>query len=335
MFLVAPPFRAAGAGLKPSAHIFINNSEEYSVVNQAGFANKLSGWVSSAVLAATLLAGWSARPLLLPGQQKTPPVAWKSGTDHNAEALFRVNCAGCHGLDARGGGQGPDLTSGRVARGNEAVLMRTILKGVPGTAMPANDLTESETRTVIAYIRSLGAGAHTPVTGDREKGKALFLGKGNCSSCHMVNGQGGRLGPDLSDVGASRSVEYLTESIREPSKELSQGLEQLFSQFTSPAVYDTVTVETRDGQSFIGVAKDEDNFSIQLLGVDQELHLFMKKDLKQVTHEHKSLMPPYDEQAISKAELQDLLAYLQSLHPIQARAGESKKGPQSDGPNKY
>jgi cytochrome c oxidase cbb3-type subunit 3 len=305
------------------------------VVNKAGFANKLSSWVSGAVLSASLIVGWSARPVLLPGQQKTPPVAWKSGPDHNAEALFRVNCAGCHGLDARGGGQGPDLTSGRVARGSEAVLMRTILKGVPGTAMPANDLTESETRMVIAYIRSLGAGAHTPVTGDREKGKALFLGKGSCSSCHMVNGQGGRLGPDLSDVGASRSVDYLTESIREPSKELSQGLEQLFSQFTSPAVYDTVTVETRDGQSFIGVAKDEDNFSIQLLDTNEELHLFLKKDLKQVAHERKSLMPPYDEQTISKAELQDLLAYLQSLQLRQARGPGPHKGPQPAGPTKY
>jgi putative heme-binding domain-containing protein len=281
--------------------------------------------------------GWSVRPAPVHGQEKKParPAA-PTESDRSGEALFRVNCADCHGLDGRGGGHGPDLTSRRTVQGaSAAVLMRTIIKGVPGTAMPANDLSESETRLVIAYIRTLTAGVHVPVTGDREKGKALFFGKGNCTNCHMINGQGGRLGPDLSDVGASRSIAYLTESVREPSKELVEGLEQLYSQFTSPAIYDTVTVETRDGRSFVGVAKDEDNFSIQLMDTNEDLHMFLKKDLKQVTHERKSLMPAYDEQAISKAELQDLLAYLQSLRLNQAWAGESKKGPQAAGPNKY
>ena len=83
------------------------------------------------------------------------------------------------------------------------------------------------------------------------------------------------------------------------------------------------------------MAKDEDNFSIQLLDTSEELHLFLKKDLKQVTHERKSLMPPFDEQAISKAELQDLLAYLQSLQLSQARALGPHQRPQPKGPTKY
>jgi putative heme-binding domain-containing protein len=305
------------------------------VANKARYKSIRRGWVFSATLATLLLMGWSVRPPPARGQQKTKPVA-ATESDRSGESLFRVNCADCHGMDGRGGGHGPDLTSRRAIQGaNETALIRTITKGIPGTAMPANDLSESETRSVIAYIRSLAAGVHAPVTGDREKGKALFLGKGNCSSCHMINGQGGRLGPDLSDVGASRSIAYLTESIREPSQELSQGLEQLYSQFTSPAIYDTVTVETRDGRRFVGVAKNEDNFSIQLLDVNEEIHLFMKKDLKQVTHERKSLMPPYDEQAISKTELQDLLAYLESLHSSLVRAAVPAKGPKTEGPTKY
>ena len=290
-----------------------------------------------------LLLGWTVRPAAA-GQEGKKPVATAESA-HAGEALFRVNCADCHGIDGRGGGHGPDPTARRAIKGaSDAVLARTIAKGIPGTAMPANDLSESETRLVIAYLRQLTAGTSAPVLGNRENGKALFFGKGNCTSCHMINGQGGRLGPDLSDVGGSRSIAYLTESIREPSRELVEGLEQLYSQFTSPALYDTVTVETRDGRSFVGVAKDEDNFSIQLLDVNEELHLFLKKDLKQVTHERKSLMPPYNEEAISQAELQDLLAYLQSLNLNQAwaeaapegpRAGASKKSPQAPGPNKY
>jgi putative heme-binding domain-containing protein len=217
---------------------------------------------------------------------------------------------------------------------SDAALIRTITKGVPGTAMPANDLSERETRIVIAYIRALTAGVHIQVTGDRDKGKAIFYGKGNCTSCHMVSGQGGRLGPDLSGVGASRSIQYLVDSIREPNKELTEGMGQLNSQFESPIIYETVTVVTQDGRRIVGVPRNEDNFSLQLLDVNEELHLFLKKDLKEVIHERKSLMPPYDESAMSKTELQDLLAFLKSLHPSNLRPGEQPRKALIHPPNK-
>ena len=44
--------------------------------------------------------------------------------------------------------------------------------------------------------------AQLVVAGDRDLGKQLFFGKGRCSGCHMIRGQGGLLGPDLSNVGA-------------------------------------------------------------------------------------------------------------------------------------
>ncbi len=294
------------------------------------------GWVFIALVAMGLIIAWNARSAGVPGQEKPKAtVAAKPAANRGGEALFRVNCADCHGLDARGGSQGPDLTASRAMHGeSDAALIRTITKGVPGTAMPANDLTEPETRLVIAYVRALAAGVHVEITGDREKGKTIFYGKGNCTSCHMVNGQGGRLGPDLSGVGASRSIQYLIDSIREPSKELTEGMGQLNSQFESPAIYETVTVVTQDGKRIIGVPRNEDNFSIQLLDTSEELHLFLKKDLKEVIHERKSLMPPYDENTISKAELQDLLAFLQTLHPTKALTGEPPKKALTKAPNK-
>jgi putative heme-binding domain-containing protein len=114
-------------------------------------------------------------------------------------------------------------------------------------------------------------------------------------------------------VGEARSVPYLIDSIREPSKELSSGMLDPNNHYGLPLVYDTVTVVTAGGEKIVGVAKNEDAFSIQLLDTSQRLQLFLKKDLKEVTHERKSLMPAYTEQMLKPADLQDLVAYLESL----------------------
>jgi putative heme-binding domain-containing protein len=129
----------------------------------------------------------------------------------------------------------------------------------------------------------------------------------------MVQGRGGVLGPDLSRVGEARSVSYLIDSIREPSKELSSGMLDPNNHYGLPLVYDTVTVVTAGGEKIVGVARNEDTFSIQLLDTNQRLQFFLKKDLKEVTHERKSLMPAYTEQMLKPADLQDLVAYLESL----------------------
>ena len=134
-----------------------------------------------------------------------------------------------------------------------------------------------------------------------------------CSNCHMVNGNGGLLGPDLSRVGASRSVSYLIDSIREPDKELSSGMLDPNNHYGLPLVYDTVTVVTASGRKITGIAKNEDTFSVQLLDTHQSLHFLLKKDVKEVTHERKSLMPPYSKECSRREQLQDLIAYLETL----------------------
>jgi quinoprotein glucose dehydrogenase len=129
----------------------------------------------------------------------------------------------------------------------------------------------------------------------------------------MVKGRGGVLGPDLSRVGAARSIKYLIESIREPDKELSDGMLDPNNHYGLALVYDTVTVTRKNGDKVIGVAKNEDTFTLQLLDTAQHLHLFQKSDVKDVVHERRSLMPAYPPQQLSDAQLQDLLAYLESL----------------------
>ena len=238
----------------------------------------------------------------------------KAAAIKEGASLFRAGCSPCHGLNARGGGRGPDLTSGRWTHGStDAAIFRTITQGVPGTEMPANGFEDSETWAIIAYIRSLAPPMHQNQTGDAKKGKQIFFGTVGCSGCHMVYGDGGVLGPDLSRVGAARSASYLIDSIREPDKDLSSGNIDPNNHYGLPLVYDAVTVVTSDGTKITGVAKNEDTYSLQLISTDQKLHLFLKKDLQQVSHERRSLMPPYSEDALDSKQLQDLVAYLQTL----------------------
>jgi putative heme-binding domain-containing protein len=228
-------------------------------------------------------------------------------------ALFRPNCSPCHGTKAAGGGRGPDLTSGRWTHGaTDHDIFRTITEGVPGTQMPANAMAEEEVRAIIAYLHSLAPPKQDVAVGDKIRGEEFFVSKG-CQVCHMVKGKGGLLGPDLSRVGASRSLAYLADSIREPDKDLSLGMIDPTSEFGPPPVLGTVTVVTANGERIVGVAKNEDSFSIQLMDRRQNLHLLLKKDLREVTHEQKSIMPAYSEDMINAEDLRNLLAYLASL----------------------
>jgi cytochrome c oxidase cbb3-type subunit 3 len=272
-------------------------------------------WIFAPIFAVILLGegAWGGPGAAQQSAAKNP-VAGNAAAIREGASLFRSNCSPCHGPNAQGGGRGPDLTSGRWVHGSsDAEIFATITHGVPGTEMPANTFEDSETWAIIAYVRSLAPAKSVTASGDRVKGEKIFTEKAGCSTCHMVQGRGGLLGPDLSRVGESRSAAYLIESIREPSRELSSGMLDPNNHYGLPLDYDTVTVVTAGGQKIVGVAKNEDTFSIQLLDTRQQLQFFMKKDLKEVTHERKSLMPAYSEQMLKPADLQDLVAYLESL----------------------
>ena len=131
--------------------------------------------------------------------------------------LFRQECVFCHGVSARGGMRGPDLTTGAWSHGgSDEELSATISRGVPGTAMPAHaHLKPEEIGQIVAYLRTLQQPV-TPSRGDATRGETLFFGGGCCGSCHLVKGRGGRVGPELTRVGSARSRAYLIESIREP-----------------------------------------------------------------------------------------------------------------------
>jgi cytochrome c oxidase cbb3-type subunit III len=170
-------------------------------------------------------------------------------------------------------------------------------------------MTAEELWEVITYIRSVEK--KTAVTGNATKGDALFHGAAGCATCHMVNGKGGRLGPELSSTGAARSVDSLVESVRNPSQRLAWGLIESTKEF--PQEYSSVNVETADGKKFSGVVLNEDNFTLQMMDMREQIHLFEKDQLKTCEISRESRMPAYDSKMLSDSELRDIIAYLVSL----------------------
>src|SRR6266481_771507 len=267
------------------------------------------------ILGALAVAHFIVAASLVRAQDKNP-LANDSNATKLGEFEFRANCAFCHGLGARGGGRGPDLTRAQKRHGNaDADLFRTINEGVPGTAMPQNGatqqgvgMTEEEIWQVISYIRSVQAKAPAQIPGNAAHGKELFYGSATCSTCHMIEGKGGRLGPDLSTTGSARSTDYLVESVRNPSRRLAQGISEAMKEFSQE--YETVTVVTAEGTKFMGVVLNEDHFTLQMMDTREQLHLFEKGKLRSLEKSRESLMPAYDQKMLSDKDLQDLIAYL-------------------------
>jgi putative heme-binding domain-containing protein len=235
------------------------------------------------------------------------------------EFQFRSNCAFCHGLGAKGGGRGPDLTRLQKRHGNaDADLFRTINDGVPGTAMPPNGatqqgvgMTEAEIWQVITYIRSVEVKAPARPLGDAAHGKQLYFGTAVCSTCHMIEGKGGRLGPDLTATGSARAPDYIIESVRQPSRRLAQGISEAMKEFSQE--YETVKVETRDGQKLSGVVLNEDSFTLQMMDTSEQLRLFDKSQLRSFVKSRESLMPAYNQKTLSDKDLDDIVAFLLSI----------------------
>src|SRR5262245_56156877 len=110
---------------------------------------------------------------------------------------FAAHCAACHGADGKGGERGPDIISTNSARRRTIEgLSEVIRKGIPAAGMPGFQLPDRELQELVAFVHFLSAPAmESSVPGNRAAGAAFFFGKGNCSSCHMIKGRGGLIGP--------------------------------------------------------------------------------------------------------------------------------------------
>jgi cytochrome c oxidase cbb3-type subunit 3 len=226
----------------------------------------------------------------------------------NGGAMFRTRCAGCHGPDARGD-RGPDLTGLWASGVSDDRIFEIVRKGVPGSEMPAADplrVPDREIWQVLAYVRTLAASTPPQASsGTPENGERIF--QKTCRTCHMINGSGGELGPDLSRIGSGRPRAALTKKIRAPSDNIRPG-------------YEPVTLVLRDGQRIRAVKKNEDEFSIQVMDMRQRVQGYPKANLTEVVADKQSVMPAYGPEQLSAGDLDDLVSYLSTLRgPDSAR----------------
>ena len=228
-------------------------------------------------------------------------------SDHSLKAApaagrstFNSSCAACHGLDGRGSDKAVNIsTSAGVQNLSDSQLASIISNGIPGTGMPAfHTLTEEQVRALVGYLRSLqGRVDGSTLPGDAKRGQEIFFAKGGCSSCHTVSGQGGFLGPDLTNYAATLSANIVRDEIvRSPR--------------VPPPGYRMALVTTAAGDRLEGLIRNEDNFSVQLQTRDGSFHLLKKAELQNFNYLKGSLMPANYRDRLTASELNDIVKYL-------------------------
>lgn len=181
--------------------------------------------------------------------------------------------------------------------------------------MPAfRALTADQVHALVAYLRSLqGKGEARTLPGDAKRGHEIFFGKGDCSSCHSIAGQGGFLGPDLTEYAATASPEGMRNEIVKSPRTPAHG-------------YRVAVVTTTNGERLEGVVRNDDNFSIQLQTNDGSFHLLKRADVQSCENRDGSLMPANYREKLSDRELDDLVNYLMKTpNPSKAATVAKKK----------
>jgi putative heme-binding domain-containing protein len=226
------------------------------------------------------------------------------------QQLFGSMCAGCHGLDARGGEHAPNIATAPDVQGmSDSELLDVIRNGIPAAGMPAfgSSLKGDQVEAVVSYLRILqGKTKLAVLAGKPDAGRALFFGKARCSECHMIAGKGGFIAADLSNYGSEHSAAAIRKAIVDPDANLDPRER-------------TATVVMRDGRKFSGIARNEDNFSVQLQTTDGTFRLFDKSKIASFEYRRRSLMPDGYASMLSARELNDLVSYL-------VKAAESEGG---------
>ncbi len=236
-----------------------------------------------------------------------PNVATKNPLEGNADAItagmgvYRVRCADCHGMDARGI-RGPDITQVWAKGRTDGALFSTVRNGVPSTEMPAHPaprMSDMDIWRILAYLKTMAAPAPagTP-RGNAGAGENLFVA--NCIGCHRVGDRGGNLGPNLSRIGVARARAAMARQIRGTVEDFRTG-------------YEPVTLTTPGGQEIRGVKKNEDLFSVQVMDTRERIQGYLREDMRSVNSEKKSAMPVFGSDKLSDEQLDDVLTYLETL----------------------
>jgi putative heme-binding domain-containing protein len=137
--------------------------------------------------------------------------------------------------------------------------------------------------------------------GDARRGATLFLDRrGSCSTCHTVDGRGGKIGPDLLGIADKMERTALVRAILEPSADILPG-------------YETTVVGLADGSSTTGLVKYSGSRELQIVAADGRLSRVRKTDIERQRVSRTSMMPDNLCAQWAPSEFVDLLAYLETL----------------------
>ena len=155
------------------------------------------------------------------------------------------------------------------------------------------------------------------VPGDPGRGRLLFRDEERtaCGRCHRAEGEGGVVGPDLSDVGSKLDRPLLIESVLRPSRQIVEG-------------YRPTLVATRDGRLLNGLERGERDGALVLIDPEAREVLVPIEAIERRAPADVSLMPEGLAEALTPEEFADLVAYLESLRS----SGPSEFGSGISGP---
>jgi len=219
------------------------------------------------------------------------------------QAQFLQSCSFCHGPDATGTTEGPDLLRSSLVRhdDNGNLIGPVIRDGRPSKGMPPIGLTESQIGDVVAFLKWQLAEADRAnpsdprtlslqrlLTGNPAAGKAFFNGLGGCSHCHSPSG-------DLAGIAKKYAPADLQARFLYP-----------------PDVPKTATVTTGSGKEITGELVHQDQFSIAIRDHDGWYHSWPCSEVKSQVHDplaaHLELLHKYTE-----SDVHNLFAYLETL----------------------
>ena len=228
--------------------------------------------------------------------------------------VYAQTCTACQGPEGSAGEIAPAIVSAEQAdRRNDAQILATIRTGVPGTPMPAftGKLSDDDILRVSAYLHALrGTAIDNPSPGNAQAGEAVFFGKGQCSNCHMINGKGGVTAPNLGNIAGDRKTASIMDALTKPEHHIyGDGGSHLLS-LPPMDTWLPAHITTKQGKTYDGVLMNQDSYSVQIMGDDQQLHLFDRGQISKFVVDPKSKMPTDVDKRLSPDEFRDLMAFL-------------------------
>lgn len=211
----------------------------------------------------------------------------------------------------------------------DAYLVEGFSAAMPRVYLPPISLSADKITSVILYMQAQGctpdvstidlpsvilnaaaaqAEGVAPFTlvlaGDPASGRALFLdpaGSAACVQCHTVAGEGAEVGPDLTDVAGTQTLDYIFESVMDPSAVIASG------------GYEPIQIRLADGTDISGVLRAEDETTLTIVLKDGTVNSVAKSDIQRELRypDLPSLMPSNFGELLTVQQVADLMAFLQ------------------------